>query len=153
MPICRSLHPCSMGYISRRNSRHILRRSWNMHHPLLERMRYIALSVYPGALAPESLVRLMNDPSARVRLNAVIEAGKRRDPSLLPDIETRLKDPQMNVRTKACQALGRLGSDQAISLLDKTVRIDPSWYVRDYAYAAMGRIRPEARVVRISGVK
>lgn len=118
-----------------------------------ERMRYIALSVYPGALAPESLVRLMNDPSARVRLNAVIEAGKRRDTSLLPDIETRLKDPQMNVRTKACQALGRLGSDQAISLLDKTVRIDPSWYVRDYAYAAMGRIRPEARIVRITGVK
>jgi hypothetical protein len=115
-----------------------------------ERMRYIALSVYPGALAPESLVRLMNDPSARVRLNAAIEAGERRDPSLLPDIETRLKDGEMNVRTKACLALGRMGSDRAISLLDKTIKADPSWYVRDYAYAALGRIRPEARLVRIS---
>jgi HEAT repeat protein len=83
----------------------------------------------------------------------VIEAGERRDPSFLPDIEARLKDPQMNVRTKACRALGRMGSDRAISLLDKTVRNDPSWYVRDYAYAALGRIRPEARVVRITGVK
>jgi hypothetical protein len=115
----------------------------------MERMRYVAVATYPGALPKEDLVRLMQDPSARVRVNAVIEAGDRMDMALLPDIEARLKDPKMNVRTKACWALGKIQSDMAMNLLDKAVREDPSWYVRDYAYASIGRIRPETKVISL----
>jgi hypothetical protein len=115
----------------------------------VERMRYTAVATYPGALSKEDLVRLMQDPSPRVRVNAVIEAGDRMDMALLPAIEARLKDPKMNVRTKACYALGKIQSDMALNLLDKAVHEDPSWYVRDYAYASMGRIRPETKVISL----
>jgi hypothetical protein len=115
----------------------------------VERMRYAAVATYPGALHKEDLVRLMQDPSARVRVNAVVEAGDRMDMALLSAIESRLKDPKMNVRTKACRALGKIQSDMALNLLDKAVHEDPSWYVRDYAYASMGRIRPETKVISL----
>ena len=115
----------------------------------VERMRYAAVATYPGALSKEDLVRLMQDPSARVRVNAVVEAGDRMDMTLVPAIDARLKDPKMNVRTKACWALGRIQSDEALNLLDKAVHEDPSWYVRDYAYASIGRIRPETKVISL----
>jgi hypothetical protein len=115
----------------------------------VERMRYTAVATYPGALSKEDLMRLMQDPSTRVRVNAVIEAGDRMDMGLLPAIEVRLKDPKMNVRTKACRALGKIQSDTALTLLDKAVHEDPSWYVRDYAYASIGRIRPETKEISL----
>jgi Ca2+/Na+ antiporter len=115
----------------------------------VERMRYAAVATYPGALSKEDLVRLMQDPSARVRVNAVVEAGDRMDMGLLSAIEALLKDPKMNVRTKACWALGKIQSDMALNLLDKVVHEDPSWYVRDYAYASTGRIRPETKVISL----
>ena len=115
----------------------------------VESMRYTVVVTYPGALSKQDLVSLMQDPSARVRVNAVIEAGDRMDMALLSAIEARLKDPKMNVRTKACRALGKIQSDKALNLLDKAVREDPSWYVRDYAYASIGRIRPETKVISL----
>ncbi len=113
----------------------------------VERMRYAAVATYPGALSKEDLVRLMRDPSARVRVNAVVEAGDRMDMAFVPAIDARLKDPKLNVRTKACWALGMIQSDEALNLLDKAVHEDPSWYVRDYAYASIGQIRPETKVI------
>jgi len=110
--------------------------------------RYTAAATYPGALSTEDLMRLVQDPSARVRLNALVEAGSRRDASLIQSIAPRLKDPQLNVRTKACWALGKMTSPEVEGLLAAVVRDDPSWYVRDYAYAALGAIRPETRVVQ-----
>jgi HEAT repeat protein len=71
------------------------------------------------------------------------------DMGLLSAIEALLKDPKMNVRTKACWALGKIQSDMALNLLDKVVHEDPSWYVRDYAYASTGRIRPETKVISL----
>jgi len=113
----------------------------------VEKERYLAVSTYPGALTTEALAAMLKDSSARVRINALIEAGERRDRSLFPLIDTCADDPQLNVRTKACQALGALGSVRSLEVLERVVRDDPAWYVRDYAYAAIGRIRPEAKVV------
>jgi len=112
-------------------------------------MRYAAVATYPGALPKETLVRLMQDPSSRVRVNALIEAGDRKDKTLEPAIEARLRDPKMNVRTKACWALGKIQSEEVLNLLDRTAREDPSWYVRNYAYASIGRIRPETKVISL----
>jgi hypothetical protein len=115
----------------------------------VEKQRYLAVTTYPGALSTEILGDMLKDPSARIRINALIEAGQRRDKTLLPMIARLATDPQMNVRTKACWALGRMGSRQSLQVLDKVARDDPAWYVRDYAYAAVGRIRPEAKVVNL----
>ena len=60
-----------------------------------------------------------------------------------------LDDPQLNVRTRACWALGNIASKDALSLLEGVVRQDPSWYVRGYAYRAIGRVRPVSRSVSV----
>lgn len=114
-----------------------------------EQKRYLAVTTYPGALSAETLVALMKDPSARVRINALVEAGERRDRSMLEAIASCAADPQLNVRTKACWALGRIGSSRSLEVLRRVMEKDPEWYVRDYAYAAAGRIRPEAKVITL----
>jgi len=115
-----------------------------------EKERYLAVVTYPGALSTETLAVLMNDPSARIHINALIEAGERRDGSLLDAVAACTTDPQLNVRTKACWALGRVGTPRSLEVLRRVMREDPAWYVRDYAYAAAGRIRPEAKVVNLA---
>ncbi len=112
----------------------------------VEQKRYIAVSAYPGAIDDEALAGMLRDSSVRVRVNALVEAGERRNPIYLPLIEKCLQDPQLNVRTKACWSLGRIATDRSLELLLQAARTDPSWYVRDYAYAASGRMRPEIRV-------
>jgi hypothetical protein len=112
-----------------------------------EKKRYLVVATFPGALSAEDLKGMIREPSARIRINALIEAGERRDRALAPLMEEALTDPQVNVRTKACWALGRINSRQALLLLEKVLRNDPSWYVRGYAYSAIGEIRPEAKTI------
>jgi hypothetical protein len=112
-----------------------------------ERKNYLAVASFPGALSVGDLEGMIKKGSARMRINALIEAGERRDPALMTFMEHALSDPQLNVRTKACWALGRMATPQTIPLLENVVRYDPSWYVRDYAYLALGMMKPEAKVV------
>ena len=112
-----------------------------------ETERYMAVSTYPGALDDRRLTALMSDPSPRVRLHAVVEAGSRGGRAFLAGIIRLTRDPQLNVRTKACRALGRMDPSVSVDVLARVARQDPSWYVRDYAYAALGRVRPEAREI------
>lgn len=114
----------------------------------VEKKQYLVASTFPGSLSLRDIESMMRSKSPRIRINTIIEAGQRRDPALTNAMERSLKDPQLNVRTKACWSLGRIGSDRALLLLDKVVRDDPSWYVREYAYSALGMIRPEAKVIQ-----
>jgi len=114
-----------------------------------EQKRYIAVATYPGAIGDEALAAMLRDASKRVRVNALVEAGERRNPKCLPLVEENMTDPQLNVRTKACWTLGRIGTGRSLELLRKAARTDPSWYVRDYAYAAAGRMMPETMVVAL----
>jgi hypothetical protein len=114
-----------------------------------EKKIYLAAVMYPGALTAADLDAMIRKGSTRVRLNALVEAGERRDPALLPLVESALEDPQVNVRTKACWALGRMPAGQAVPLLEKVLQGDPSWYVRDYAYGALSVLRTDAKVVSL----
>ncbi len=110
--------------------------------------RYLA-SLASG-LSFEQVSRLANDNQSRTRLNALISAGKSQDSRYLPLVLAALDDPQLNVRTKACWALGRIGGEDAHLALNRVIRDDPNWYVRDYAYRAIGRIRPIHKIVKVS---
>ncbi|MEA2102774.1 MAG: HEAT repeat domain-containing protein, partial [Thermodesulfobacteriota bacterium] len=110
--------------------------------------RYQALMSMHEELSNKDLKRLSGDSSARVRLNAIIFAEERRSPLFMEMLFHCVHDPQLNVRTKACHALGQIRGKTARDLLDEVLRADPSWYVRDYAYRAMGRQRPVSMVVR-----
>jgi hypothetical protein len=114
-----------------------------------EKEIYLAVATYPGALRADDIDAMIRKGSTRTRINALVEAGERRDPALIPLMEQALADPQMNIRTKACWALGRIASPDTAPLLEKVIKSDPSWYVRDYAYAALGNMRPEAKVVTL----
>jgi len=110
---------------------------------------YLVAVMYPGALTVSDLDAMIRRGSTRVRLNALMEAGERRDPALLPLVSSAISDPQVNVRTKACWALGRMPTGQTVTLLEKVLQNDPSWYVRDYAYGALGTIRTDAKTVSL----
>lgn len=114
-----------------------------------ETMRYLAVASYPGAVSDARIREMMGDASARVRLHAAVEAGCRRSPVFLSMLDALAHDRQLNVRTKACWALGRIANEKSVSILESVIGRDPAWYVRDYAYAAIGRIRPEAREVHL----
>lgn len=113
-----------------------------------EEKRYLALVVFPNEFTDHELIRFARDESPRIRLRALFEAGERGGPQFFGIMEEALRDPQLNVRTKACWTLGRIGTAKAADLLDRTLRNDPSWYVRGYAYRALGRMHPSARIVR-----
>lgn len=112
-----------------------------------ELKRYLALAAFPEQITDRELARFAEDPSARVRLSAVFESGNRNKPEFLTIFRHALQDDQLNVRTRACLALGNLGGKEALSLLEKVLVEDPSWYVRGYAYRAIGRIRPVTKTV------
>lgn len=112
-----------------------------------ETKRYLVLVHYPESLSTKELIWYCQDPSARIRLRALIEIGERRDRAFLGALSQALNDPQLNVRTKACWALGNNRGLVSNRLLQNVLENDPSWYVRDYAYRAIGRIRPINKVV------
>lgn len=113
-----------------------------------EEKRYLALAVFPKEFTDRELIRFSRDESPRIRLRALFEAGERGGAKFEGVMAEALRDPQLNVRTKACWTLGQIGSLKAADLLGQTLKLDPSWYVRGYAYRALGRIRPAARIVR-----
>lgn len=43
--------------------------------------------------------------------------------------------------------MGEIGGKEALRLLDQAIAAEPSWYVRDYAYRARGRIESVAKMV------
>ena len=116
-----------------------------------EEKRYQALITFPDKITPDDIIRFSHDPSARIRLNALILAGKKKDVKFLDIIKEATYDPQLNVRTKACWALGRIRTERAFALLEDVFNNDPSWYVRLYAYNALGRFKPVAKVIPENG--
>lgn len=116
-----------------------------------EEKRYLALMTYPQEFTPGELIRFAHDESPRIRLRALVEAGNRADVRYLDIIEKALSDPQLNVRTRACWALGRTPSERSADLLEQAFLHDPSWYVRSYAYRALGKERPQAKAVTHPG--
>jgi len=109
--------------------------------------KYTCLVTYPGRLSKSELKRLANDKSAGIRLNALIEMGRREDTGFVPRLIQATKDPQLNVRTKACEALGLIGGKDALNALYTLLKTENNWYVRDYAYRALCRIHPIAAIM------
>ena len=103
--------------------------------------------VHTDGLYPDELRALAGDLQASTRLNALILAGNLKDVQFADLVKTSLNDSQLNVRTKACWAIGRLGAPDTVSILEGVINNDPSWYVRDYAYMALSKLKHEAKIV------
>jgi hypothetical protein len=113
-----------------------------------EEMRYLALATFPGQFTDRELVRFSKDESPRIRLRSLYEASVRRSPQFLDIYAAGLEDPQVNVRTRACMGLKSIRTGRSSDLLEQVFRHDASWYVRMYAFQALGATRPMARIVK-----
>jgi len=82
------------------------------------------------------------DPNTKIRHLSISLLGEEGKEKFLPLMKGRMTDPELIVRTKVCWALGRIGGEEALRLLDRAIEEDPSWYVRDYAYKAREGIKP-----------
>ncbi len=102
---------------------------------------------HTNGLYPDELRTLAGDSKASTRLNALVLAGNLKDAQFADLAKTSLNDTQINVRTKACWAIGRLGMPDTAIILQDVIDKDPSWYVRDYAYMAMSKYRHESKIV------
>lgn len=102
---------------------------------------------HTDGLYPDELRALAGDNKASTRLNALVLAGNLKDAQFADLVKTSLNDTQLNVRTKACWAIGRLGMPDTAAILQGVIDNDPSWYVRDYAYMAMSKYKHEAKIV------
>jgi hypothetical protein len=102
---------------------------------------------HTDGLYPDELRALAVDSQASTRLNALVLAGNLKDTQFADLAKTSLNDTQLNVRTKACWAIGKSGLPDAVSILEGVITNDPSWYVRDYAYMALSKLKHEAKIV------
>ena len=102
---------------------------------------------HTDGLYPDELRALAGDSKASTRLNVLVLAGNLKDAQFADLVKISLNDTQLNVRTKACWAIGRLGVPDAVFILENVIDKDPSWYVRDYAYMALSKFKHEAKIV------
>lgn len=83
------------------------------------------------------VIRLSEDPGL---LEAAVEAlGKLNDKRAVPALGAVLKDGALTVRLKAVGALGTIGNDEAVALLQKAAAGDPSSSVREEARIILKR--------------
>lgn len=92
-----------------------------------------------GPEAVETFIALLRDTSATIRRMAINNLGDLADPraaEALADVLAR--DSSGNVRSAAAWALGKLGTDAAVTALSGAMS-DPDWHVRMNAASGLGR--------------
>jgi len=104
--------------------------------------RWISLRHFSDHLTEGELESMALDPNTKIRHLSISLLGEEGKEKFLPLMKGRMTDPELIVRTKVCWALGRIGGEEALRLLDRAIEEDPSWYVRDYAYKAREGIKP-----------
>ncbi|WP_374080345.1 HEAT repeat domain-containing protein [Bdellovibrio bacteriovorus] len=85
-------------------------------------------------------VLLLNDESGGIRVNALYALMAIKDPSILPQIQKSLSDPQWYVRQNACVACGILNATKAKPKLKKMSNSDERKAVRNAALEALSKI-------------
>jgi hypothetical protein len=109
--------------------------------------RYLSLVYCSTQLPYETLASLSKDPNPSVRHYAFVAMRYQRDPILFSALKEGVSDPEQIVRTKVYQALGEIGDEDAVRLLDRAIAQDPSWYARDYAYKAKGGVERIYKII------
>jgi HEAT repeat protein len=81
--------------------------------------------------------RLLTSPHIAERYWLVKTLANSRDPAAYKDLVAFLNDPQLNIRTMALYALGRMGNRQAIDQVLHILETSDDWYIHWYAYRAL----------------
>jgi HEAT repeat protein len=100
------------------------------------------LATLGGGLVPQ-IVEAFPGLDPRARVAAVEILGRSRRIEAAPWLLQRLRDPETDVRARACDALASIGATEAGPALVRALS-DPMWPVRAVAARALGRLRHEA---------
>ena len=103
-------------------------------------------------LAPhDSLLALLEDADAHVRLASVRAAGLIGRDDVLPQMMSALQDRSVTVRAEAAWSLGLLGSPAAVVALESAA-VDPRPAVRLAALAGLAHVPNDGRVLMEAGI-
>ncbi|KOR76970.1 tRNA epoxyqueuosine(34) reductase QueG [Paenibacillus solani] len=81
-----------------------------------------------------------------IQRNAVIALGNFKDISAVPKLsEVLLKDPRPELRGTAAWALGRIGGEEAMNNLEKSMKSEGDSRVRDMLQQALNKLKPETK--------
>jgi len=81
-----------------------------------------------------------------IQRNAVIALGNFKDISAVPKLsEVLLKDPRPELRGTAAWALGRIGGEEAMNNLEKSMKSEGDSRVRDMLHQALNKLKPESK--------
>ncbi|MGG3284241.1 tRNA epoxyqueuosine(34) reductase QueG [Paenibacillus solani] len=81
-----------------------------------------------------------------IQRNAVIALGNFKDISAVPKLsEVLLKDPRPELRGTAAWALGRIGGEEAMNNLEKSMKSEGDSRVRDMLQQALNKLKPEPK--------
>ena len=81
--------------------------------------------------------RLLTSAYIAERYWLVKTLANSRDPAVYEDLLTFLDDPQLNIRSMALYALGKMGNRQAIDQVMHVIETSDDWYSQWYAYRAL----------------
>ncbi|PIA45301.1 hypothetical protein AQUCO_01700677v1 [Aquilegia coerulea] len=117
--------------------------------PISERFRALfSLRNLRGSGPREALIRAARDPSNLLAHEAAFALGQMQDADAVPALEGVLKDLSLHpiVRHEAAEALGAIGLEGNITLLEKTLVSDPAQEVRETCELALQRIEQQKNI-------
>ncbi|MEN8005802.1 MAG: peptidylprolyl isomerase [Candidatus Krumholzibacteriota bacterium] len=104
-------------------------------------------------LAPlDSLVTMLTDEDAHVRLASVRASGLIGRDDVLPQMVAALDDPSVTVRAEAVWSLGLLGSDDALPAMENAAK-DPRPVIRQAALAALAHVPNDGQALLAAAVQ
>ncbi len=103
-------------------------------------------------LAPQdSLLAMLTDKDAHVRLASVRAAGLIGRDDVLPQLLDTLEDPSVTVRAEAAWSLGLLGNEDAVPYLEKATE-DPRTSIRLAALAGLAHVTNDGQALMKAAV-
>lgn len=117
--------------------------------PISERFRVLfSLRNLKGPSPRRALILATRDPSNLLAHEAAFALGQMQDADAIPALEKVLNDLSLHpiVRHEAAEALGAIGFESNVSLLENSLVLDPAQEVRETCELALSRIKELKKV-------
>ncbi|KAK4338182.1 hypothetical protein RND71_042669 [Anisodus tanguticus] len=136
--------PKSSFKVSPEMEKFLCDRLLDQDQPISERFRALfSLRNLRGSGPRNALINATRDPSNLLAHEAAFALGQMQDADAIPALERVLFDFSLHpiVRHEAAEALGAIGLESNISLLEKSLASDPAQEVRETCELALSRIK------------
>jgi len=129
--------------------RFLCERLLNTEQPIAERFRALfSLRNLRGDAPRRALLQAARDPSNLLAHEAAFALGQMQDAEAIPALMAVLKDLSLHpiVRHEAAEALGAIGLEKSIPVLEESLTTDPAVEVQETCELALRRIEENKKV-------